>query len=90
MSRLCRMKSYKNIGDAGKWAYSEIMQLRQQLAESQARESEFRDTLKCVVSFGNTGEVEMWRVKEALALPNDDTALKEYIEKAISNSSKDV
>ena len=36
MSRLCRLKSYLNIGDDGKWAYDEITQLRQQVFELQA------------------------------------------------------
>jgi multidrug resistance efflux pump len=34
MSRLCRLKSYKNIGEDGVWAYEEITKLRAELAEA--------------------------------------------------------
>ena len=33
MSRLCRLKAYKGIGEDGKWAYEEIIKLRQQRNE---------------------------------------------------------
>jgi hypothetical protein len=33
MSRLCRLKSYKNIGEDGQWAYNEIVKLRDEVAE---------------------------------------------------------
>ncbi len=33
MSRLCRLKSYKSIGEDGQWAYDEITTLRQRVAE---------------------------------------------------------
>lgn len=98
MSRLCRLKSYKNIGDDGKWAYSEIMQLRRQLAESQAREARLREALSeladlmedVYTGYYHPDSFTNETAREALALPHDDTALKEYIEKAISHPSKDV
>jgi hypothetical protein len=31
MSRLCRLKSYKHIGEDGQWAYDEIIRLREKL-----------------------------------------------------------
>jgi len=33
MSRLCRLKSYKHIGDDGVWAYGEIPRLKSRVAE---------------------------------------------------------
>lgn len=33
MSRLCRLKSYKDIGDDGLWAYAEITRLTKQRDE---------------------------------------------------------
>ena len=34
MSRLCRLKSVRAYGDDGKWAYAEIVRLRQLLKEA--------------------------------------------------------
>lgn len=45
MSRLCRLKT-KSHGEDGKWAYNEIINLRQQIAESQAREVRLIEVLK--------------------------------------------
>ena len=41
MSRLCRLKSYKHIGEDGQWAYDEIIRLREKLkvAESVINQS---------------------------------------------------
>ena len=88
MSRLCRLKSYKNIGDDGKWAYSEIMQLRHKLAESQAREAKLRGGLhvagmNCVDDFVSAGALQL------ADLPHDDTALKEYLNQAMEKEKQD-
>lgn len=37
MSRLCRLKSYKGIGEDGRWAYDEIVRLRSDLATSEEK-----------------------------------------------------
>jgi len=36
MSRLCRLKSYKNIGVDGQWAYDEIIKLRREVGYQQS------------------------------------------------------
>ncbi len=33
MSRLCRLKSYKDIGDDGRWAFDAIVKLRKERDE---------------------------------------------------------
>jgi len=47
MSRLCRLKT-KSHGEDGKWAYNEIINLRQQIAESQARKVKLREALEMI------------------------------------------
>ena len=70
-----------------------IRAIKQQLAESQAREAKLREAIEFTRQY--VGEDRLpplpgWSWFDALALPHDDTALKEYIEKALHNSSKDV
>lgn len=78
--------------DIGKWRTSyraeisillgKIEEYRQQLAESQAREARLLEILQRVSdAHGYTGKSD---VADALALPHDDTALREYRDAAIS------
>ena len=45
MSRLCRLKSYKSIGEDGQWAYDEITTLRQRVAELEKERDTFKETI---------------------------------------------
>jgi F0F1-type ATP synthase membrane subunit b/b' len=48
MSRLCRLKSYKNIGEDGVWAYNEITKLRAELAEAKKQRDELMAALETI------------------------------------------
>ena len=61
MSRLCRLKSYQNIGDDGVWAYGEIVSLRQQLAEKDAEIERLKEEVRV------TKEEDFPRKAEAVA-----------------------
>jgi len=58
--------------------------LRDKLAECQAREAKLREALQEAVD-GMGGSYAIWSItaNEALALPNDDTALREYRRKVL-------
>lgn len=62
---------------------------REALLAALAREARLREALECYRVNGHY-EQSYNLACSALALPHDDTALKEYIEKTICNSSKGV
>lgn len=66
--------------------------LRQQLAESQAREARLREALFDVdrMLFGDQKGFDHELFYAAILIQHDDTALKEYVEEAIRNTSKGV
>lgn len=60
MSRLCRLKSYKNIGEDGRWAYDEIVKL-------QALCDQMGEALEELYCSEWAGLDEMQKIEKALA-----------------------
>jgi hypothetical protein len=63
-------------------AVNEFKQLRQQLAESQAREKVLRDTLENNKTYVGFAGVLKHDIAEALAMPSDSTALDAMLKQA--------